>query len=88
MIVPGKIPTIPFGANGIQFSGATFFEPTKTNEMIIDKLTKTIIPATLVDSFTPLIKRIVRTKTIKIAGILIAIGISIPNGKCKNGILS
>ena len=38
------------------------------NEIIINIFTPTIILATLVDSFTPLIKSIVNIKTIVIAG--------------------
>ena len=88
MKVPAKIPSIPLGAKGIQLSGATYFAPTITNDIIIDKLTNTIIPATLVDSLTPFINKIVKRSTIKIAGIFIATGISIPNGRWINGILS
>ena len=51
-------------------------------------LTPTIIVATFVDSLTPFINKTVNIKTIAIAGIFIANGISIPSGKCINGILS
>ena len=56
------------------------------NDKIINIFTPTIIVATLVDSFTPFTNKIVKINTIIIAGILIAIGISKPKGKCKNGI--
>ena len=54
------------------------------NDNMINIFTPTIMLAALVDSFTPLISKSVRIKTIIAAGILIAIGI-LSN---KYGILS
>ena len=54
------------------------------NDKIINILTPTIILATRVDSFTPLINNRVKINTIITAGILTATGI-LSN---KNGILS
>ena len=45
------------------------------NEIIISKFTPTITLANLVDSFTPLIRSMVKTSTIAIAGRFIATGI-------------